>query len=76
MNGTDLGNHSICCFEVASIASLVALIEAEASVLDNGPFDLAMFWAWSIDKVTYESANNRIRTAKTESRECKQAFVY
>ena len=45
MNGTDLGNHSICCSEVASIASLAALIEAEASVLDNGPFDLAMFWA-------------------------------
>ena len=45
MNGTDLGEHSFCCFEVASTASLAALMEAEASVLDNGPFDLAMFWA-------------------------------
>ena len=38
MNGTDLDDHSFCCFEVASIASLAALIEAEASILDNGPF--------------------------------------
>ena len=37
MNGTDLDNHSFCCFEATSIASLVALIEADASVLDNGP---------------------------------------
>ena len=51
-NGTDLGDHSFRCFEVASTASLVALMEAEASVLDNRPFDLAMFWAWSIDEVT------------------------
>ena len=44
MNGTDLGDHS-CCFEVASTASLAALMETEASVWDNGPFDLAMFCA-------------------------------
>ena len=30
MNGTDLDGHSFCCFEVASTASLAALIEAEA----------------------------------------------
>ena len=76
MNGTDLGDHSLCRFEVASTVLLAALMEAEASVLDIGPFDLAMFWAWSIDNVTYESANNGIRTTKTESRECKQVFVY
>ena len=38
MNGTDLDNHSFCCFEAASTASLVAFTEAEASALDNGPF--------------------------------------
>ena len=36
MNGTDLDDHSFCCFEAAT-ASLVALIEAETSVSDNGP---------------------------------------
>ena len=38
MKGTNLDDHSFCCFEMACTASLVALIEAEASVLDNGPF--------------------------------------
>ena len=38
MNGTNLDDHSFCCFEAASTASLVAFIEAEASALDNGPF--------------------------------------
>ena len=38
MNGTDLDDHSFCCFQVASTASLAAFIEAEASALDNGPF--------------------------------------
>ena len=38
MNGTDLDDHSFCCFEVPSTASLAAFIEAEASALDNGPF--------------------------------------
>ena len=38
MNGTDLDDHSFCCFEAASTASLAAFIEAEASALDNGPF--------------------------------------
>ena len=38
MNGTDLDDHSFCCFKAASTASLVAFIEAEASALDNGPF--------------------------------------
>ena len=37
MNGTDLDDDSFCCFKAASTASLAALIEAEASVLDNGP---------------------------------------
>ena len=37
MNGTGLDDHSFCCFNAASTASLVALIEAEASALDNGP---------------------------------------
>ena len=37
MNGTDLDDHSFCCFEVTSTASLAVLIEAKASVLDNGP---------------------------------------
>ena len=36
MNGTDLDGH-FCCFKAASTASLAALIEAEGSVLDNGP---------------------------------------
>ena len=38
MNSTDLDDHSFCCFKAASTTSLVALIEAEANVLDNGPF--------------------------------------
>ena len=38
MNGTDLDDHSFCCFEAASTASLAAIIEAEANVLDNEPF--------------------------------------
>ena len=38
MNGTDLDDHSFCCFEAASTTSLAALIEAEASGLDYGPF--------------------------------------
>ena len=38
MNGTNLDDHSFCCFEAASTASLVAIIEAEASVLDNELF--------------------------------------
>ena len=37
MNGTDLDDHSFCCFKAASTTSLVALIEAETSVLNNGP---------------------------------------
>ena len=37
IDGTDLDDHYFCCFEAASIASLAALIEAKASVLDNGP---------------------------------------
>ena len=37
MNGTDLDDHSFCCFKAASTASLATLIEAEVSVLDNGP---------------------------------------
>ena len=38
MNGTVLNDHSFCCVEAASIASLAALIESEVSALDNGPF--------------------------------------
>ena len=37
MKGTNLDDHSFCCFEAASTASLVALIEAKDSVTDNGP---------------------------------------
>ena len=37
MNGTDLDDHFFCCFKAASTASLATLIEAEVSVLDNGP---------------------------------------
>ena len=37
MNSTDLDDHSFCFFEMVSTASLVALIEAENSVSDNGP---------------------------------------
>ena len=37
INGTDLDGHSFCCFEVVSISSLVALIEAQGSVSDNKP---------------------------------------
>ena len=37
MNCTNLDDHSFCCFELASTASLAALIEAEGSVSDNGP---------------------------------------
>ena len=44
MNGTDLDDHSFCCFEAASTASLVALIEAETSVSDNGPSGSGNVW--------------------------------
>ena len=37
MNGTNLDDHSFCCFKAASTASLAVLLEAEASVSDNGP---------------------------------------
>ena len=37
MNGADLNGNFFCCFKAASTASLVALIEAEGSVSDNGP---------------------------------------
>ena len=52
MNGTDLDDHYFSCFEATSIASLVILIETEASVLDNGSFGSAMLWAWNIHKAT------------------------
>ena len=44
MNNTDLDNHSFCCFEVASTASLAALIVAEASVSNNGPSGSGNVW--------------------------------
>lgn len=37
MDDTDLDDYFFCCLEVASTASLVALMEAEAGGLDNGP---------------------------------------
>ena len=45
MNGTDLDDHYFSCFEATSTALLVVLIEAEASVLDNGSFGSATLWA-------------------------------
>ena len=66
LKGTDLDSHSFCCFEVASMHSL---IEAEGSISDNGPYE-------SGNRLKYQ------QSYKTASRYkdnvitwvCKQAF--
>ena len=50
MNGTDLDDHSFCCFKVASTVSLAALIEAEASVLDNA-VDIRQAAGWNFSVI-------------------------
>ena len=71
MNGTDLDGHSFCCFELVSTASLVALVEAEGSVSNNGPSGSGNLLGL---KVTLKHSKH-ICTAKImESRECKKAF--
>ena len=57
-NGTDLDGHSFCCFEAAITTSLVAIVEAEGSVSDNGPYGSGNHLKY-IDKAT-----KRIRTTK------------